>query len=63
MVDYELGPSLGQEVYSVQYVVPVDADGKSIVLPGMSPNVRRKDDLDRMFAEIAETLEIDRLFF
>jgi hypothetical protein len=57
---YSLGEGHEQDVYSVQYVLPVADGGLSLVLTGTSPAIRRKADLDRVFGEIAETLEIER---
>jgi hypothetical protein len=59
VMSYPISNAIDQEVYSVQYVVPVDEDGNVIVIVGMSPAIRRKGDLDAVFAEIAHTLEID----
>lgn len=59
IVPYPLAESVTQDVYSVQYVVPVDESGEALVITGTSPAIRRKDVLDRLFREIAETLEIE----
>jgi hypothetical protein len=59
VVPYAVTESIAQQVYSVQYVVPVDEHGAGIVITGTSPAIRRKDDLDRVFQEIAETLQVD----
>lgn len=59
VMSYPISDAVEQEVYSVQYVVPADERGNVIVIVGMSPAIRRKADLDALFAEIAHTLEMD----
>ncbi len=59
----ELGGSFSQDIYSVQYILPTDQRGNALLLTGTSTAVRRKEDLNRVFLEIAETLEIEREFF
>ena len=60
VMQYGGGDSYAQDVYSVQYVLPLDEHGLSLTITGTSPAIRRKDDLDRIFAEIAETMRIER---
>lgn len=60
VVALPVSDSLDQQVYSVDYVVPVDQSGATVVVSGTSPAIRRKDDLDAIFAEIANTLDIER---
>lgn len=57
---FAVGAQYSQDIYSVQYLVPIDEQGTAALITGASPAIRRKDDLDRVFQEIAETLEIDR---
>ena len=60
VMSYRLTETLSQDVYSVQYVVPIDEDGLTFTITGVSPAMRRKSDLDRVFAEIADTLRLER---
>ncbi len=60
MLGRAVGGSLEQEVYSVEYVVPVDANGATIVITGTSTAIRRKPALDAVFAEIANSLRLRR---
>ena len=59
LMSYKLTPTLDQEVYAVQYVLPVNETGSTLTLTGLSPAVRRRDDLDRLFREIADTIDLD----
>ena len=59
-ISYDRGESLSQDVYAVQYLVPIDEAGTTITVTGISPSVRRKPELDGVFHEIASSLEIDR---
>ncbi len=59
VVAYPLNDGIDQEVYAVQYVIPVGPDGAAIVLGGVSPAIRRQEDLARLFQEIAETLRVE----
>lgn len=58
--EYPVDEARSHEVYAVQYVLPVDGDGLAFTLTGVSPAIRRKADLDRVFAEIADTIQIER---
>jgi hypothetical protein len=58
-IGHRLSGSLEQEVYSVEYVLPADDRGATLVLSGVSPAVRRKADLDAIFTEIAESIRIE----
>lgn len=59
-ISVPLTDTFSQDVYSVQYVVPVNEEGSALVITGTSSAIRRKDDLDRIFREIAESLDIER---
>lgn len=52
--------TVSQEAYAVQYVVPVNHEGLTVTVTGVSPALRLRAELGQAFAEIAETLEITR---
>ena len=51
---------MSQEIYTVQYVLPLDEDGLTLTVTAISPSIRRKSQIDLVLDEIADTVTVTR---
>lgn len=60
VASFPLDEGVSQEIYSIQYIIPLDENGLTVTVTGVSPAIRRKSDIDLLLDEIADTVTVAR---
>lgn len=59
VVGYPITTAMTQELYAIQYVVPLEPEGVALVATATSPAIRRSEDIDELIDAIMQTLDVE----